>query len=539
MSSFPSFPSNGRDDDKQQQINPLVAAQLRRYELRQRPALNIRPHHQSRNKLLTSLSRNKQPIPGSIGHPDADYHRGGGGLFNSYKALLVMIVFVSLLGLILLLNNYTGLRRSSRYRTNSKTTTNNNLLSFSNSYSKSDLSGIRLAEAQKQQQQQQSHGKDPPLTTETAATSESNNDEETDNSQSTSILDTLNSMGLLEEKQTADSVSSVLLVVQDATTDMSISSTTTTKEEDTNSTLHSQEDEDELLLLPNATTTMTSHLMLMSRKEQHQWATMTQTPKATVAYVIPILECDPKEPIWDGAAVLARSIILQHSTWSSNYTFKLFAIVHSDIVEEVQGDDETSATNICIENLAKLGYEILLKDNPIHPHHIRKDGFLKFNLAISAKDYIKLYAYTLVDYPIVVVLEPATFLLNPLDELFDSMLEPSGSPEAKAAKQKVNFHETGSNTFPIHSIDAYFTRDYTTLQPTNVKTKIAGFQHGFLVIKPSQLVFDEILQIVKDGTYARDMGWGHRGYGNYIGAMTTKGLLSYVNTINLSCFFFD
>lgn len=519
MSSFPSFAANGRDDDKRE-INPLVAAQLRRYELRQRPALNIRPHHQSRNKLLSSLSRNKQPIPGSIGHPDADHHRGG-GLLNSYKALLVGIVFVSLMGLIFLLNtNSTGPRRSSRYRTNTKTNTNN-LISFTNTYSKSDLSGIRLAEAQ-------SHRNDPPPTTDMAATSETNSDEETNNSQSSSILDTLNSMGLLEEKQTADSVSSVLLVVQDATTDTAISSTTNTNNKEdanTNSTRHSQQDEDEDVLLPNATTTMTSQLMLMSRKEHQQWAAAAQTPiKATVAYVIPILECDPKEPIWDGAAVLARSIVLQHSTLS-NYTFKLFAIVHSDIVEE--GDDETS-TNICIENLAKLGYEILLKDNPIHPHHIRKDGFLKFNLPTSAKDYIKLYAYTLVDYPIVVLLEPATFLLNPLDELFDSMLEPSGSPEAKAAKQKVNFHETGSNTFPIHSIDAFFTRDYTTLQPTNAKTKIAGFQHGFLVIKPSNQVFDEILQIVKDGTYARDMGWGHRGYGNYIGAMTTKGLLSCV-----------
>jgi len=245
---------------------------------------------------------------------------------------------------------------------------------------------------------------------------------------------------------------------------------------------HYQKEEDYATTeIQNTSNVSHTTLMLLSPTEQ-QLALQHQTQvKATVAYVIIIQDCNPNEP---------------SDSWLS----------------------------ACVKNLAMMGCEVLIHDNPIHAHEIKNEGYLKSNIQDRIKDYIKLDDYTLTEYPIVVLLDIVTFLLNPLDELFEAMLEKSGSAEAKAAKELINFHETGSNTFP-DVIDAYFTRDYTTLQPTNDKVKVAGVHYGFLISKPSNEVFDDLLNIIEEGKYARDVGWGHKGYGNYLWAMTTKGLL--------------
>lgn len=502
------------------EANPILAAKSRKYHLRQRAAINIRPR--PRNQDFASF------IPGSIGHPEFDPNTWSAFSIPRFliknKVLLLSIVsFVSLMGI-------STLNRASNKISKAGQS------SVLQPYKRSKLAVDRLTQEQEANQAKKISAIVPVSTLKDTSSAVITK---------TSILDTLNSMGLMEEKHTADSVGSVLLMVQDAEKTSSTAATA----DSLNSTAilgleeqqdHNKEEDYAAIEIQNTSNVSHTTLMLMSPTEQQLALQHQNQVKATVAYVITIQDCNLNEPIWDGAAVLARSIIMNSigSTSSSKteapskYGYKLFAIVHIDAstqeLNEKEGlDYETadSGLSVCVENLAKLGYEVLIRDNPIHPHEIKNEGYLKSNIQDRIKDYIKLYAYTLTDYPIVVLLDVVTFLLNPLDELFDAMLEKPGSAEAKAAKERINFHETGSNTFP-DVIDAYFTRDYTTLQPTNDKAKIAGFQYGFLVIRPSNEVFDEILNIVEEGKYARDVGWGHKGYGNYLGAMTTKGLLS-------------
>lgn len=511
-----SFPLNHHKTSAE--VNPILAAQLRRYQLRQRPAINFRPNLRKREFAAA--------VPGSIGHPDFDPTTSASSwiprFLIKYKMLVVaMASLVSLMGI------------TTLYRAANKTSGSSSRLSVLPSYAKSKLAINRLAEA---------HESNNP-NKKIASPAVISGDLDTVTAKA-SILDTLNSMGVMEGKHTADSVGSVLLMVQDA--DKTSSSTVSTGLINVTETsiMDVQEQQDltaeEDHSLQSSSNASHSILMLMSPTEQRLALEHQSQVKATVAYVITLQDCNPTEPVWDGAAVLARSIVMNTIGFSSKnktpskYGYKLFAIVHTDAATQESTKDEESTTdteanedglNVCVDNLAKLGYEVLVRENPIHPHEIKNEGYLKYNLQEKAKDYIKLYSYTLTDYPIVVMLDVVTFLLNPLDELFDAMLEKPGSAEAKAAKEMINFHETGSNTFP-EIIDAFFTRDYTTLQPNDEKAKVAGFQHGFLVIKPSNDVFQEILKIVEEGKYARDMGWGHKGYGNYLGAMTTKGLLS-------------
>jgi hypothetical protein len=504
------------------EMNPILASQSRKYHLRQRAAINIRPR--PRNQDFGSV------IPGSIGHPEFDPNTWSAfsipRFLIKYKVFLLSIAsLVSLIGI------------STLYRATNKTSKAGRS-SVLPSYTRSKLAVDRLTQEQEANKAKKTLANVPISTAKDPASALATK---------TSILDTLNSMGLMEEKHTAESVGSVLLMVQDAEITSSTAATTdslnSTESLGSEDQQHHYKKEEDYATTEIQNTSNVSHttLILLSPTEQQLALQHQSQVKATVAYVITIQDCNLNEPIWDGAAVLARSIIINSigspssskTKAPSKYGYKLFAIVHIDAsTQEPNENEETtdhktsdSGLSVCVKNLAMLGYEVLIRDNPIHPHEIQNEGYLKSNIQDRIKDYIKLYAYTLTDYPIVVLLDVVTFLLNPLDELFDAMLEKSGSAEAKAAKEMINFHETGSNTFP-DVIDAYFTRDYTTLQPTNSNSKVAGVQYGFLIIKPSNEVFDDIINIIEEGKYARDVGWGHKGYGNYLGAMTTKGLLS-------------
>jgi hypothetical protein len=338
------------------------------------------------------------------------------------------------------------------------------------------------------------------------------------------MLDTLSDLGMLDSKHDSDSVSSVLSVVQDADK--------TSEGADLDPKLVPVTSPEE------SADGVNSELLSMN-------PTPMREPKATVGYVVTLLECND-EPVMDGAAVLARSIMMNsvaNPKSSSNYGYKLYAIVHTGALPlrdaatfaALTGDGEasnsaiaaaslTNVTSPCIDKLAKLGYDVLVRDTPIRPHEIKIDGYFKENVDKNAREYIKLYSYGLTGHPIVVHMDFPTMVLNPLDELFDAMLDKAGTKSAKKAKKKILFHENGNNALP-DTIDAYYTRDYTTIQPG--KTSFPGLQQGLLVVKPSQDVFDELMGIIRSGNFTRTKGWGNVGTSNYLGSLSTKGLLSY------------
>lgn len=144
------------------------------------------------------------------------------------------------------------------------------------------------------------------------------------------------------------------------------------------------------------------------------------------------------------------------------------------------------------------------------------------------KEFLKLYSYTLLDYPIVIHLDLDSIILKPLDDLFDVMMDSSmgvngvgagGGAAAARSRIPVNFNEALPK-----QVDAYFTRDYNMVNPGH---KHVGVQGGFLVVRPSMAAFEEYVSIVLEGNFKQGNGWGGEGYGGYFGAQQIQGICSY------------
>mmetsp|Transcript_41809 Transcript_41809/g.61385 ORF Transcript_41809/g.61385 Transcript_41809/m.61385 type:complete len:776 (-) Transcript_41809:270-2597(-) len=240
-------------------------------------------------------------------------------------------------------------------------------------------------------------------------------------------------------------------------------------------------------------------------------------PKETIAYVITLLECK-KEPLHDGAAILARTVMLNsisNPDSGSKYEAKLIAIMHTDAKQ-------------CAPIYTKLGYEVLIRNNPVQEKDIA-DGFFKNNANKLGflKEYVKLYAYTLTDYKIVVHMDFNTMVLKPLDELYDAMLESwfnVKEPISDSLQRHIQYHKNTANETLPTTIKAFFTRDYTIDDP---KKKHKGMQRGLLVFHPSKFAFKELVDVVKSGKFYRQTGWENKGHGGYLNSMGTKGLLSF------------
>jgi hypothetical protein len=73
-------------------------------------------------------------------------------------------------------------------------------------------------------------------------------------------------------------------------------------------------------------------------------------------------------------------------------------------------------------------------------------------------------------------------------------------------------------------LDAFFTRDYNMVYPGR---RPVGVQGGFLILRPSLSAFDELVQLIREGIYTQEGGWGDAGYGQFYGSMTFQGIIPY------------
>ena len=137
----------------------------------------------------------------------------------------------------------------------------------------------------------------------------------------------------------------------------------------------------------------------------------------------------------------------------------------------------------------------------------------------GSKEFIKLYSYTLFEHPIVVHVDIDFAFFRPMDELFDAMLE-NGRKDEIVSQYPVK--EWPDN------IEAYITRDYQQLVPGD---KRSLFQAGFMIVKPNQQVFDELVQVIVEGNFVEGWkntsGWGGLGYAGKVGAKAMQGLIAY------------
>ena len=242
-------------------------------------------------------------------------------------------------------------------------------------------------------------------------------------------------------------------------------------------------------------------------------------PRPIIAYTVTLTGCGKNDKrystadamglINQGAAVLAHSIQLAHKT--SKYDYQMYALVHPLAKE-------------CSVTLPKLGYTVLIRNTPFDKGDIQQQ-FLREHIdkasCCGEKEFIKLYAYTLVDHPVAVVLDLDSLVLQPLDPLFDAIIE--GENLKDETVKKLPVHDPENNKIPKR-IDAFYTKDYNMINPGS--HEVAGVQGGFLMVRPSEKVFDEFIDLVLEGNYIEGRGWGGK-YGFFFGGAQVQGICAY------------
>jgi lipopolysaccharide biosynthesis glycosyltransferase len=237
-----------------------------------------------------------------------------------------------------------------------------------------------------------------------------------------------------------------------------------------------------------------------------------------IAYAISVTSCLPNSTsVLDGAAVLGHSIHLASARVNNNsrYDYALYAFVHVD-------------AKSCAPILTQLGYTVLLKEGPpfrvedIQNEQLQRQIELKG--CCGSKEFLKLYAYSLVEHPIVVHFDTDVVVLQPLDQLFDTIL---GDEYSK--KQLPSEHVMGNNTLDKTRIaDFYFTRDYLQGSQYTNDPQQYGVQGGFFAVLPNTTMLKELSQRLLTEQFTTTRGWSKKGHHGYWGATQIQGFLSYV-----------
>ena len=264
------------------------------------------------------------------------------------------------------------------------------------------------------------------------------------------------------------------------------------------------------------------HQQHQKQSSRSSSSTVTDEKPVVVAHVVSLIKCKKESSVTgflDAAAVLRHSIHKNsvHTPASgSNYSYKMYAIVHENCKDHAHALD-------------RLGYTSLVRPTPVSLDEIQpgyyRDHVEAENCCGSA-EFIKLYAYTLLDHPLTVHWDMDVAIFQPLDDLFDSMMYPKDSTEGRKARRNLEVQHP-HRPLP-EKIDAFFTRDITSAQPWEERQ---GVQGGFLVSRPSMADFDEYLKFIREGNYVRgrgnDRGWYGLGYGGFQGAMAYQGVVAY------------
>jgi hypothetical protein len=230
------------------------------------------------------------------------------------------------------------------------------------------------------------------------------------------------------------------------------------------------------------------------------------TKPVVIAYVISLIKCgdmhSTSEGMSDAAMVLRHSVHLTsiRNHGISKYDYKMFAIVHKD-------------AESCSQTLRDAGFEIMIRDVPIQVSEL-SDAYLRQYihraLCCGHDEFIKLYAYTMVEYPIVVHIDVDFTFHKPMDHLYDAMLYDANSPEGIAARARIELERQKTDVLP-QRIDCFMTRDW----PQVIPGRKPGYQAGFLIIRPDMDAFYTIVNVIKTTNFvpgfARSNGWGGKG----------------------------
>jgi len=211
-------------------------------------------------------------------------------------------------------------------------------------------------------------------------------------------------------------------------------------------------------------------------------ATLPPTPprlKIAVAVTVTV-----DGPYLDGAAVLQHSIRMTNSI----HDVSMVAIVHPGVVTTRPA-------------LAKLGFEVIEFPPPITSAEI-KGKHLRETIDKSGccgtLELLKLYAWKLEQFDRVLAMDMDTIWMQNLDALFERDLEPGA---------------------------VMFTYDHAMDAPK--QSRAPPVQGGFLLLRPSAKTFEHMIDIVREGDFRQNTGWGGTKIGWCWGGQTVQGLVSY------------
>jgi hypothetical protein len=116
--------------------------------------------------------------------------------------------------------------------------------------------------------------------------------------------------------------------------------------------------------------------------------------------------------------------------------------------------------------------------------------------------------------------------LKPMDHLFDALLYDKETEKGSIARRKIKL-ERVTDECPDR-IEAFITRDWHQVSPHRFPP---GYQAGFMVGRRNPEVFDEVIEVIRQGNFSEgcghNSGWGNKCYGGYVGAMAMQGLMGY------------
>jgi hypothetical protein len=225
---------------------------------------------------------------------------------------------------------------------------------------------------------------------------------------------------------------------------------------------------------------------------------------------------------------------------TSRYSYHMHVFIHQDggcaqyehLLERLGYHTHVVSTPVNVSELKVV--------NSWYYHHVESEN------CCGSAEFIKLYAYNLTQYPVVVHWDLDVLQLQSMDHLYDAIRFPSSTIRGQQARRNIHIQRPTiqhhgmwqsvssthqEDTVPLPwKVEAFFTRDVTSSRPWE---KIQPVQGGFLMIQPSIHKFRELLQVIQTANFTEGnrrgpgTGWGGAGYGGFQGAMAYQGLLAY------------
>lgn len=226
---------------------------------------------------------------------------------------------------------------------------------------------------------------------------------------------------------------------------------------------------------------------------------------AVIAHAVSLITCQKETRV---RGFLDALVILRHSIHrnsihtpgsGSRYGYQMYAIIHPD-----------GGCTPHIPVLKRLGYIPIVRGTPVNISTITNEWYrthVEGENCCGSKEFIKLYAYTFTQHPVVVHWDLDVVVLKPLDDLYDSIIHDKDSNQGLAARQRLQLQRP---SVPLPDrIDAFFTRDVTSSRPWE---KVQAVQGGFLVARPSFDSFQKYQNFIQEANYTpgrgSTSGWG-------------------------------